>query len=389
MKAVPATLALALLGSVYASPSRRAPDTPAAFERLVAFGDSYSDNGNTFRVTGYPAAPYFDGRYSNGPTWVEHLANATVGNNNNNTSGFVNMAYGGAYASKAALDKPLNVTAGEFDPPDLTQQLQYYLGNTTKYPDPKTTLYTVFAGGNDYVNQFQSGTPNPRKIGGAIVSFVQALHESPLNATNFVVLTQPSFAGLPIVRQAAAQAGNAGSDLLSGALNLTVGHNQVLAGGFAGLAAKNPALKIRLVDFFGFASESSKTFKNGTASCVVQAPGVQVPTYRSTDPKNVVECRDPDSFFYWDDQHPTAAAHKLLGALALKSLSDPSALISGADAAGGAGPKNGTSGTAGNTTQATGGDNSAGKSSSAHASIFGSGAAVAAAAAGFAMFVVM
>jgi hypothetical protein len=39
----------------------------------VVFGDSLSDNGNTFAVSGFPGIPYFDGRYSNGPNWVDYF----------------------------------------------------------------------------------------------------------------------------------------------------------------------------------------------------------------------------------------------------------------------------------------------------------------------------
>ena len=44
---------------------------------LVVFGDSYSDHGNTYRSSHstYPFSPaYWDGRFSNGPVWVEYLA---------------------------------------------------------------------------------------------------------------------------------------------------------------------------------------------------------------------------------------------------------------------------------------------------------------------------
>ncbi|KAJ3177594.1 hypothetical protein HDU87_004347 [Geranomyces variabilis] len=358
-----------------AASSANAAKAPATLEHVIAFGDSYSDNGNTFKVTGYPAAPYFNGRYSNGPTWAELVANATVGNSN-----FTDVAYGGAYASKAALSPPQNLTAGEFDPPDLTQQLQYYLGNHTKYPHPRTTLYTLFAGGNDYVNPFQAGNkPDANKVAGAIVSFVQALHESPLNATDFLILDMFDFADLPVVRQAAAQAGNAtGTTILAGATALSNGHNQVLAAGFAGLTTKTPALKIRLVDFYSLAKASSTNFKNGTSPCVTLAPNATASaTYRSTDPKNVIACQDPDSYWYWDDQHPTAAGHKMIADLALKTLADPSAIINGTD-----GSRNKTSPTGGDTgkngTQGAGHSGSK-SAASTQAYVFGSGAAVLAA----------
>src|SRR5215510_6282360 len=61
----------------------------AEYNGLIAFGDSLSDLGNLYNTLraggsdemiymdiGYTAAPgrYDNGRYSNGPLWVEHLA---------------------------------------------------------------------------------------------------------------------------------------------------------------------------------------------------------------------------------------------------------------------------------------------------------------------------
>jgi hypothetical protein len=60
--------------------SSRRRSTPA---RIVLFGDSLSDNGNgSFALTrrAWPAdAAYFDGRFSNGPTWIEYVAQAYFG----------------------------------------------------------------------------------------------------------------------------------------------------------------------------------------------------------------------------------------------------------------------------------------------------------------------
>ena len=41
---------------------------------LVVFGDSLSDNGNLFDLIGIPQPPAWEGRVSNGPTYVEQLA---------------------------------------------------------------------------------------------------------------------------------------------------------------------------------------------------------------------------------------------------------------------------------------------------------------------------
>jgi phospholipase/lecithinase/hemolysin len=62
--------ALAVLAASLASASGPA----SAYTTLFAFGDSLSDAGNAFIGLGVPAAPYVDGHFSNGPTWVEDLS---------------------------------------------------------------------------------------------------------------------------------------------------------------------------------------------------------------------------------------------------------------------------------------------------------------------------
>ena len=64
----PAVTAVLALGMLAPAPAR------AGLTQIVAFGDSLIDTGNLFAATGQPPAPYFDGRFSNGPVWVEYLA---------------------------------------------------------------------------------------------------------------------------------------------------------------------------------------------------------------------------------------------------------------------------------------------------------------------------
>src|SRR5258706_14012127 len=42
-------------------------------QRLVVFGDSLSDNGNSFTQNRTPAPPYFEGRWTNGLNWLDYF----------------------------------------------------------------------------------------------------------------------------------------------------------------------------------------------------------------------------------------------------------------------------------------------------------------------------
>ena len=68
---------LVVLIVAFTSFSFRAPTAYGSFlsfQNLVVFGDSLSDNGNTFISVGLPKAPYYDGRWTNGPNWVDYFS---------------------------------------------------------------------------------------------------------------------------------------------------------------------------------------------------------------------------------------------------------------------------------------------------------------------------
>lgn len=98
----------------------------SAFDAIVAFGDSLTDTGNE------PAEPYlhYQGRWSNGPLWVEHLS-VTLGFPYNPSN---NFAHSGAQTDDT-----------------LTQVVNY-----TPTGDVSQTLFVVWAGGNDFLQEYKT-----------------------------------------------------------------------------------------------------------------------------------------------------------------------------------------------------------------------------------------
>ncbi len=111
-----------------------------AFSGITIFGDSLSDTGNVYAATGFtfPPPPYFFGRFSNGPVWVETLAGG-LGYGAQSTASFLgghNYAFGGARMN------------GTSPVPGVLQQMGGLWAPSHAFANPNE-LYVVVGGGND------------------------------------------------------------------------------------------------------------------------------------------------------------------------------------------------------------------------------------------------
>ena len=128
--------AAALAASALVAPSAIA----GPFSSMFIFGDSLSDTGNLHIASGglFPdlsKGPYFNGRYSDGPLWVERLATdlGLSGQANPYLAGGNNFAFAGARTGTGS------------NPPGVLAQV---VGIWNGIGDPNA-LYIVVGGGND------------------------------------------------------------------------------------------------------------------------------------------------------------------------------------------------------------------------------------------------
>ncbi|ORY36657.1 hypothetical protein BCR33DRAFT_770146 [Rhizoclosmatium globosum] len=148
----------------------------AGIKTIVAFGGSVNDNGNFFSQYAFPPAPYWQGRFSNGPVWVEQLAtllkNATL----------LDFASIGACAnvSNAGVSTVPGTKVPAASVPDLWKQYESHQNDTrAKGASLDTDLFTVFAGADDMLYAMGRGeVPDVVGIAGSVVKFVGALAKS-------------------------------------------------------------------------------------------------------------------------------------------------------------------------------------------------------------------
>ncbi|MBY0397490.1 MAG: SGNH/GDSL hydrolase family protein, partial [Thermoleophilia bacterium] len=266
-----------------------APCAPASagFSSVYTFGDSISDTGNVFAATGTPGAPYFNGRFSNGPVWVEVLAGRLgVAAPTPSLAGGTNFAWGGAQTGTGL--SPLGT-------PNLGTQVGGFVtgGGTLT----AANLVTITAGGNDFLGGVTNPLAPVDNIAAALTALAGAGGRS-FAITNLPRLGQiPETAALPQAQRDALDA-------------LTLTFNGLLSGRIAQLRTLLN-VDIALVDLDGLIQEVRANpagfgFTNTTGSAL--ANGVV----------------SGQGYLFWDNVHVTAAGHQIIGNRAFALVPEPS-----------------------------------------------------------------
>ena len=166
---------------------------PSEIREVYVFGDLLSDTGNLFNITseafgaGFPSAPFFEGRYSNGQLWVESLASELGIAYNFDT----NFALIGATTGLDNVGNP-------FDPNDVVEQLglpgtlaqvNNFIASTPNI-DPNG-LYTIWAGIYDFGLRVTDTTELVNNITTAVENLANA------GAKNIIVPNLPNLNQFP------------------------------------------------------------------------------------------------------------------------------------------------------------------------------------------------
>lgn len=169
----------------------------ATIKDMVFFGDSLSDNGNLYSATFKlvpKSPPYYAGRFSNGPTWAEHVSDYFEKKRGFSTT---NYAVGSATSvfhwpsSKAIALSTLGLQINE-----------YILASV--FHDKSETLYTIWVGANDYLNDTNS---DEDALSTQVVDNIKwALNKlKDKGATRFLILNLPDLSLTPRAQASSAE----------------------------------------------------------------------------------------------------------------------------------------------------------------------------------------
>jgi outer membrane lipase/esterase len=275
---------------------------------VISFGDSLSDNGNLFLVSGTPTSPpYFQGRYSNGPVFTEYLNGgpmqpagaATLSGLRINPELSQNYAFGGARTDR--LDG--------LRPPGIPAQIDAFVLQDGRFG--ATDVVTLYGGANNIFQEIEAAGATPATIGAGAVAAAGDVAASlarlgSLGAPTVAVLNLPDIGATPAFSGSipASVAGTLATNLF----------NQTLEAGVTQVAAALPNTDVVLVDVrrlgtlitsdparFGIVNTRDACL--ATPACAGAPVAVQ------------------NTYQYWDGVHPTTGIHRLFSQLVEDYLS--------------------------------------------------------------------
>ena len=289
-----------------------------SFDRIYVFGDSYSDDGNYYNYTesvlgtGFPPQPYYEGHLTNGPVWVEYLAQNLGFKPNPSTNFATAGAASGLYNVIAPSSLPSLYLTGV-----LSQIDNFTDANQSVNPN---ALYIVSGGFNDLFSS--NGTVDPNQPVTNISTAVRSL--AAVGAKNILVVNLPNLGDLP---------GTSNSPVSNQLNDSTAEYNASLAVSLNSLSQQLNGVNIVSLDVNSLFKQVSANpgqygFTDVTGSCLGNSVLTALP------PSNIsgVCNTDPSEAFFWDSIHPTTAAHAVIAesafsVLKAESVPDPSAKL--------------------------------------------------------------
>lgn len=251
------------------------PVSALTFSHIVVFGDSLSDNGNLYALSSgtQPASiNSYEGRYSNGPVWVEYLARYWG-------AGLIDLAQGGAETGNSTdLPKGLQSQVSEF-----TQLAAAYPAMV-----PDNTLYVIWAGPNDFFGGSQDVAASTQNIGDTL-DMLAAIEPG-----HILVFNMPDLGAIPL--------NNTSPLLASAAQYLTQSFNTSLASVVSQFKQAHPDINVYEFDSYALFEEIiADPFSYGFTDVTGQY-------VNDDDTLN----DDGNVYLFWDGVHPTTLGHQLI-----------------------------------------------------------------------------
>ncbi|KAJ3108364.1 hypothetical protein HDU97_001489 [Phlyctochytrium planicorne] len=268
----------ALVASVFGAPG---------IKRIVVYGDSLSDNGNALTLTTtlgmpIPASPYYKGRFTNGPNYIDYFARLR-------RVLLKNYAFGGATTNDKVLKGYLgDYNSGNYIPiAGVDTQILTYLKTRGSKIDRKkanSTLHLMWIGGNDKADNENMGKGQTGD------------YYAKANYKNWQLLAKNGAKNI--------------LNLVSAPLaTFDYQYGEELKKQVGLFRTNYPNVKIEyyeMVEIIGLILQNpaSYGFEHGmTEACC--------PNCLAFNPTSVTVCPDPEKWIIWDGLHPSTKTHEI------------------------------------------------------------------------------
>jgi len=311
------------------------------FDKIIVFGDSLSDNGNVFSFTSAAhkavplipiipkAPPYYQGRFTNGQTWIDHLTQLL-------SIPLDDYAYGGAWVESVFDSR-------QPFPFSLGMQVNFYLVRSFRDYEKANHLYVIWVGSNDYI---QGRTDVDYATSNTIATIKKQIDWLIYyGAKYFLLLNLPDLGFTPEVIQK-------GPIFVEHVSKLSRLHNDKFIGLIENLKQEYPESRFFLLNiayYFDDIIQHPDQFQLKSVAEACYDGGFYLRSYGLNKQEiqaaekahiNIMQnsslrtaylvsraaslgqqpCSNPDQYLFWDPIHPTRVIHQLLAGYALSVL---------------------------------------------------------------------
>ncbi|KAG9287026.1 hypothetical protein G9A89_022990 [Geosiphon pyriformis] len=262
------------------------PGLKKKYNKLVVFGDSFSDAGNAAKIapTGFLTESDYQGRPSNGPIWAEYLG------------GFLGaeidiFAYIGATTDSDVIQGyiPDETNSTRVNIPGIAQQVDSYKETVKPGDDLNKTL--VVSWGpilTDYL--YTNFTAEPEQVVQRIAKTWSTLYK--IGVRNFLVPSVPNLSATPAFKLGR-------PELADTFFQIYLKQNEFLENAITDFKSTNPDVKVYTADYNKFVTNTTAAEKYGgitefESACLNRAARPKVPA-----------CNNPEDYLYWDGVHLT------------------------------------------------------------------------------------
>ncbi|RIB27035.1 GDSL-like Lipase/Acylhydrolase-domain-containing protein [Gigaspora rosea] len=309
------------------------------FKNYVAFGDSFSDNGNSYNLTNkiWPTDVNYEGHFTNGKVWTEYLAELL-------NIKLINYAYGGATSNSEFIQGCTGPKA-EFHVHGIKQQIEMFIAANTKSNKSKNknsysstlkkflksnkikkskkvkdfsrTLFSVWDTGNDYF--FSDMRASPLEVVKSLIDALHLLVNSFPSINTILIPNIHDLSRIPAFKTCDIEEKNRISKMIES-------HNKYLLEHLVKFS-RETGVKIIYLKIDKFTKElQTKDGMScfGISNCVDAA----VNLYNNNSDEiadlnnNNNDHENKDSFLFWDDYHVTTLVHDALANLSFEILED-------------------------------------------------------------------